>query len=244
MNGLLELFRRRKEPEREAPAESRPVRFRARGFSFLLEDLPGGRPWRILDLGEADNVNLNFFAGQGARYTVESLYRGILPCRRSGTFDVDCLARRQDFLRFDSRTEFDAILAWDLLDYLPPGGLDLVASRLAPVAGPSTLLYSVVSREPKLPPRPARCRIVDGETVEMTHETEVRTFPGPRYTQAQLDESLTPFRVERSYLLKIHAQEVLLRTEDSTGSAREGVEEGSGQRERHRRSPERNFPSE
>ena len=209
MTSFLDRLRRRKaggEPEEESHG---PVRFRSRGLSFLLEDRRSRPAWRVLDLGEADNVNLNFFASRGARYAVEGLYRSIEPCRKADSWDLEALRARPDLLRFSSDTQFDLVIAWDLFDHLSGDVLALVADRLLPVSHGTTLVYSIVSREPRLPHHPARCRVVDEETIEMLHAEDSRPLPSPRYTQTQLDRHLEPFHVVRSYLLKIHAQEMI-----------------------------------
>lgn len=209
MSPFLDLLRRRKRGDTEGEDDG-SVRFRSRGLTFLLEDRSPRAPWRVLDLGEADNINLNFFTSRGAEYAVEGLYRSLEPCRKANSYDVECVRGLEDLLRFRDATCFDLILAWDLFDRLPSGVHELVARRLVPMSHEGTLLYAIVSREPRLPGRPAKCRIVDEETIEMSDTEEPRPLPGPRYTQTQIDRNLDPFRVVRSYLLKIHAQEMIL----------------------------------
>ena len=212
MSSLRGLLGRRKDLPSEAEERS-PVRFRSRGLSHVLEARDRNAPWRVLDLGEADNGNLNFFASRGARYAVEGLSREIAPCRRAGSYDPECMRGIEGLLRFSPDTGFDLVVAWDLLDHLPIQGLDLVGKRLQPVCRPGALLYAIVSREAKLPLQPARCRVVDEDTIEMAHVDPTPHLPGPRYTQSQLDRHLGPFRVVRSYLLKIHAEEMILQAE-------------------------------
>lgn len=210
MTSLRRILGRREEPDPPTEDEPSGLRFHSRALTYLLEARDRHREWHVLDLGEADNENLGFFARRGAVYAVEGLYREILPCRRAEGYDPECLRRLDGMLRFPPGTGFDLIVAWDLLDHLSPAALDLVGERLRPVCRRGTLLYGIVSREPRIPARPARCRAIDGETIEVRWSDPAPAQEGPRYTQARLDAALDPLRVAHSYLLKMHAEEMIL----------------------------------
>ena len=191
------------------PSPAPTPAFRSWALADLLRSREADRRWRVLDLGSANHNNMSFFLGRGASYVVEALYATTAPCRVGGRFDAGSMRNLPDLLRFPPDARFDAILAWDLLDYLGAAGLAVLGERLAPHCHPRTLLHAMVAREGKLPAQPARWEIVDEQTI--------RQWPqgGPlldavRLTDASLQRALGAFRVDRSYLLQNGLQEFLL----------------------------------
>ena len=192
-----------------APPPAPAPAFRSWALADLLRRREADRRWRVLDLGSANHTNMTFFVGRGASYVVEALYSTTAPCRFGGRFDAGCMRALPDLLQFTPETRFDAILAWDLLDYLGAPGLAVLGERLAPHCHARTLLHAMVAREGRLPAQPARWEIVDDHTI--------RQWPqgGPlldtvRLTDASLQRALGAFRVDRSYLLQNGLQEFLL----------------------------------
>ena len=191
------------------PASSPPPAFRSWALADLLRRREADRRWRVLDLGSANHNNMTFFVGRGASYVVEALYSTTAPCRAGGRFDAACMRSLPDLLRFTPETRFDAILAWDLLDYLGAAGLAVLGERLAPHCHPRTLLHAMVAREGKLPAQPARWEIVDEHTIrQWAHGGPL--LDAVRLTDASLQRALGAFRVDRSYLLQNGLQEFLL----------------------------------
>ncbi|HXT21244.1 MAG TPA: hypothetical protein VN923_10870 [Thermoanaerobaculia bacterium] len=206
----MRLWRARADalPPPEPPAVAPPP-FRSWALADLLRRREADRRWRVLDLGVATHNNMSFFVARGATYVVEALYATTAPCRVGGRFDAACMRALPDLLRFPPEARFDAILAWDLLDYLGAPGLAVLGERLAPHCHPRTLLHAMVAREGRLPAQPGRWEIVDEHTI--------RLWPhgGPlleavRLTDASLQRALGAFRVDRSYLLQNGLQEFLL----------------------------------
>jgi hypothetical protein len=195
-------------PTPEPPPAPAPA-FRSWALADVLRRREADRRWRVLDLGNANHNNMTFFVGRGASYVVEALYSTTAPCRGGGRFDAGCMRSLPDLLRFTPETRFDAVLAWDLLDYLGPAGLAVLGERLAPHCHPRTLLHAMVAREGRLPAQPARWEIVDDHTIRQWPQA------GPlldtvRLTDASLQRALGAFRVDRSYLLQNSLQEFLL----------------------------------
>jgi hypothetical protein len=192
----------------EPPAVAPPP-FRSWALADVLRRREADRRWRVLDLGSANHNNMSFFVGRGATYVVEALHATTAPCRLGGRLDAACMRALPDLLTFSPDIRFDAVLAWDLLDYLGPAGLAVLGDRLAPHCHPRTLLHAVVAREGKLPAQPGRWEIVDEHTIRQW------PVPGPllgavRLTDASIQRSLGAFRVDRSYLLQNGLQEFLL----------------------------------
>jgi hypothetical protein len=195
-------------PPPALPATPSPP-FRSWALGDLLRRREADRRWRVLDLGTANHNNMTFFVGRGASYVVEALYPTTAPCRMGGRFDAACMRALPDLLRFEADQRFDAILAWDLLDYLGAPGLAVLGERLAPHCHPRTLLHAMVAREGRIAAAPARWEIVDDHTIRYwPHEGPM--VGAVRLTDASLQRSLGAFRVDRSYLLQNGLQEFLL----------------------------------
>jgi len=191
------------------PPAAPPAPFRSWALADLLRRREADRRWRVLDLGNANHNNMAFFVNRGATYVVEALHATTAPCRAGGRLDAGAMRALPDLLRFPAEQRFDAILAWDLLDYLGAGGLAVIGERLAPHCHPRTLLHAMVAREGRLPAQPARWEIVDDHTIRHW------PYAGPaieavRLTDASIQRSLGAFRVDRSYLLQNGLQEFLL----------------------------------
>jgi hypothetical protein len=194
----------------EPPPPPPPEPFRSWALSDVLARRVADRPWRVLDLGSAYPTNLRFFAGHGASYAIEELYATVAPCRVAGKLDATSMRALPDLLTFASGTRFDAVFAWDLLDYLGHEGAAVVGERLAAYSHARTLIYVAVSREPRIPATPGRWEVVDERTMLNLRSEPAAVLPSPRFVDATLLRAFPGFRIHKSYLLKQQLQEYLL----------------------------------
>jgi hypothetical protein len=113
------------------------------GLKEFLELLEGAQCGRLLDLGTARQSTVSFFLDRGFRVSTEDLLRSWGEFRMasvsvnlepsSATEEISPIARAEGFLRQSlsyPSGEFDAILAWDVFDYLDRDLLPLVVARL------------------------------------------------------------------------------------------------------------------
>jgi hypothetical protein len=119
---------------------------RSVGFSEFIKWMARDEGLSILDLGSTSPANITFFIGLGHRFHQEDLLRVasdkslIVPDGNgSKTFDVDRFLN--DNLRFEPE-EFDAVLFWDLADYLPEALVKPVVERIHMSMKPSAMLFS------------------------------------------------------------------------------------------------------
>jgi hypothetical protein len=187
-----------------------PPPFRSWALSDVLRRRQADRAWRVLDLGSANPINLAFFAARGATYTVEELWATVAGCRTAGVLDAARMRALPDLLSFSPATQFDAIFAWDLVDFVGPGGAAVIGERLAPHCHSRTLLYLAVSREPRIAAQPGHWEVVDGETVLHLPATPGGVQACPRFLDSSLLRAFSSFRIHKSYLLKHGLQEYLL----------------------------------
>jgi hypothetical protein len=154
----------------------------------------------VLDLGPARPENVAFFARLPCRLHVEDLYRTLAGRRGAGLPD--------DILQLPLETRLDAVLAWDLFDYLDADLLRALAPRLADLCRPGALLFALVSYLGTIPDRPLDFRLGDGDL--LLYGPSPRRRPGPRHAARELEKLLAGFQFQSSYLLRNGYQEFLL----------------------------------
>lgn len=128
------------------PVPGERVQRRSTGFSEFIKWMAREEGLSILDLGATSPANITFFIGLGHRFHQEDMLRLaadkslVLSNGDSGTtFDVDRFLH--DNLRFE-REEFDAVLFWDLADYLPEPLVKPVIERIHVGMKPGAILFS------------------------------------------------------------------------------------------------------
>jgi hypothetical protein len=116
------------------------------GFNEFIKWMAQEEGLSVLDLGSTSPANITFFIGLGHRFHQEDLLRLasdrslMVPDGSGGnTFDVDRFL--DDNLRFQ-REEFDAVLFWDLADYLPEPLVKPVIERIHLSMKPASMLFS------------------------------------------------------------------------------------------------------
>jgi hypothetical protein len=120
--------------------------------------------------------------------------------------------RFDELLRFPDDTRFDAVLIWDLVNYLERREVAALARRLARFCRPGALLFALISILKQIPADPVRFRILDQEHLAYECRTAA-VRPCPRYSPAELNELLRGFRLDRSFLMRHGVQEYLFARE-------------------------------
>ena len=122
------------------------VQRRSTGFGEFIKWMAREEGLSILDLGSTSPANITFFIGLGHRFHQEDLLRLaadkslIVPDGNGGTtMDVDRFLNEN--LRFE-RLEFDAVMFWDLADYLPEPLVKPVIERIHVGMKPGAMLFS------------------------------------------------------------------------------------------------------
>ena len=125
-----------------------------------------------LDLGATSPANITFFIGLGHRFHQEDVLRLasdkslIVPNGEGGkTVDVDRFLREN--LSFE-RQAFDAVMFWDLADYLPEPLVKPVIERIHVAMKPSAILLSFFHTKDAGPEAPFyRYNIAAKDTLEL-----------------------------------------------------------------------------
>lgn len=148
------------------------VQRKSTGFSEFMKWLAREEGLSVLDLGATSPANITFFIGLGHRFHQEDLLRLasdkslIIPNSEGGkTIDIDRFLGEN--LRFE-RQEFDAVMFWDLADYLPEPLVKPVIERLHIAMKPGAIMLSFFHTKDAGPEAPFyRYNIASKDTLEL-----------------------------------------------------------------------------
>ena len=149
---------------------------RSTGFSEFLKWMAREEALSVLDLGSTSPANITFFIGLGHRFHQEDVLRlssdkSLIVSNGQGekTFDVDRFLDQN--LRFE-RQEFDAVMFWDLADYLPEPLVKPVIERIHVGMKPGAILFSFFHTKDAGAQAPFyRYNIASKDTLEMQPST-------------------------------------------------------------------------
>jgi hypothetical protein len=163
----------------------------------------------LIDLGPAIGSNVSFFGEQlGCTLHVEDLFSGVGRLSSAGA-QGEILPMLASCLAHETAS-VDAVIAWDLFDYLTPEEAAVLAARLVRVLRPGGLVMACFTTTVLDRLAYRKYIIEDGE--HLRH----RWLPYSRSAQRVLyardvDRLFTPLEVVESHLLMHHQRETLLR---------------------------------
>jgi hypothetical protein len=195
---------------REDPGGSAPeAGHRSLALKELLDSLRPGSRHSVLDLGPSVAANVRFVAAFSSRVRIADLVRSMAaePVESRRPEATPALFER--LLPIAPEEKFDAVLAWDVFDYMRPDQVSCLAERLGRACRPDAPVLVFVSTRRTIPATPLRYRIVDPENVAHDGPREP-TRPCPRYGQHDIRRLMPAFSVRRSFLLRTGIQEFLL----------------------------------
>ncbi len=145
---------------------------RSTGFNEFIKYISRQESLRILDLGATSAANITFMTGLGHNFHQEDLLRlsadkDLLVASDKGetAFDADKFLR--DNLNFE-REEFDAVMFWDIADYLPEPLIKPVIERVHVGMKPGSILLAFFHTKDAGPQEPFyRYHIASKEGVDM-----------------------------------------------------------------------------
>lgn len=166
----------------EAKPAARPhaqrISRRSTGFTEFTRSLTGFENLAVLDLGPTSSANISFLTGFGGRVYNEDILRA--------SRDPDYLTRAEDGTeKLDPQTffadnlnhpegRFDAILCWDIPDYLDEVLVKPMVERIHKILKPKGMLLAFFHTKDAGPDSPyCRYHIADRETLELE--------PGPDF---------------------------------------------------------------
>ncbi len=154
------------------PVLGQRISRRSTGFNEFVKYISHQDGLRILDLGATSPANITFMTGLGHKFHQEDLLRlsadkDLMISNDNGekTFDTERFLREN--LNFE-REEFDAVMFWDLADYLPELLVKPVIERVHIGMKPGSILLAFFHTKDAGPQEPFyRYHIVSKEAVDM-----------------------------------------------------------------------------
>jgi hypothetical protein len=148
------------------------VQRRSTGFGEFMKSIAREEGLNILDLGPTSPANITFFIALGHRFHQEDVLRlasdkSLIVSNSDGQKSIDVDRFLRENLCFE-RDEFDAVLFWDLADYLPEPLVKPVIERIHVAMKPTAILFSLFHTKDAGPAVPFyRYNIAAKDTIEM-----------------------------------------------------------------------------
>jgi 2-polyprenyl-3-methyl-5-hydroxy-6-metoxy-1,4-benzoquinol methylase len=191
------------------------------GLKEFLWNLEGLGRGSLLDLGPAWQTTLSFFIERGFRVTSEDILRAWaefqakeeargkeeLTAEDYAQRTPEALAKKflSENLQFAS-SSFDAMLLWDVLDYLEPTLAKLVVAHLTEMLRPGGVVLAMFHS--KKPEGFQRYRVMDTNTVQVLGTKAI--LPAQRlYQNREIQELFGRFRSLKSYVGRDQLRETL-----------------------------------
>jgi hypothetical protein len=191
------------------------------GLKEFLWNLDGLGRGTLLDLGPAWQTTLTFFIERGFRVTSDDLLRSWkafldeeevrLKNAVAASDDVDLTAAGravrflQDNLKYPP-SSFDAVLLWDILDYVEPTVAKQCAACLSELLRPGGILFAMFHS--KKPDSFQRYRVADSSTLQVISATPL--CPAQRvYQNREIQDLFGRFRTMKSFVGRDQLRETL-----------------------------------
>lgn len=200
------------------PLESNRV---SNGLKEFLWNLDGLERGALLDLGPAWQTTLSFFIERGFRVSSEDILRAwkqfLTDEERRLREDADAResldmtpnGRAARFLTDNlqyARRSFDAVLLWDLLDYLEPALVKQMVTKLEELLRPGAVVFAMFHS--KKPEGFQRYRVMDSNTLQVVPTAVL--CPAQRvYQNREIQDLFGRYRTLKSFVGRDQLRETL-----------------------------------
>jgi len=193
------------------------------GLKEFLWNLDGLGRGTLLDLGPAWQTTLSFFIERGFRVSSEDILRAwkeflveeegklreATGRAAQHTLDVTPSARAARFLEANLQypnSSFDAVLLWDLLDYLEPLVAKQMVANLTELLRPGGVVFAMFHS--KKPEGFQRYRVVDSTTLQVISSPVL--CPAQRvYQNREIQDLFSRYRTVKSFVGRDQLRESL-----------------------------------
>ena len=184
----------------------------SRGLEEFFNYIRGQSGLTILDFGGATQQNVNFITSLGHRIYSENFLQAL---RESFTTDADQSnsKRIEHFLHqaldYPER-QFDAVLIWDVLEYLAPALLTAVVERLQKIVQPQSYMLAFFHSDDKLDAVPYYTfRIQDVNLLQVDQHGSRR--PAQLFNNRSLERLFGRFESVKFFLTREQLREVIIK---------------------------------
>jgi hypothetical protein len=191
------------------------------GLKEFLWNLDGLGRGSLLDLGPAWQTTLSFFIERGFRVSSEDLLRSwkAFLTEEETRLREDASAREtldmtpggraarflQENLRYP-RVSFDAVLLWDLLDYLEPALVKQIVATLTELLRPGGVVFAMFHS--KKPEGFQRYRVLDSNTLQVVSSALICP-PQRVYQNREIQDLFGRYRTVKSFVGRDQLRETL-----------------------------------
>ena len=159
------------------------------GVAALFDGLVKDRCHSVLDLGQADDSSLTVYG----RFARRMRFADLLSASATGGWTTALAAVPEQ-----PELPYDLVLAWDVLDRLPPEARPLLVARLAEVGSAHARVHLMVDASQRTTAPPLRFSLLDVNVMRW----QPTGPPRPRWPQllpAEVERVLRPFVVVRGF---------------------------------------------
>ena len=166
------LFGSRRQSADDDIVPGQKISRRSTGFGEFIRGISREEDLKILDLGSTSPANITFMTGLGHRFQQEDLLRlasdkSLVVPNGDGGSGIDVNRFLRDNLSFE-REEFDAVMFWDLADFLPEPLVKPVIERIQIAMKPGGSMLAFFHTKDAGPDAPFyRYNIVSKDTLEL-----------------------------------------------------------------------------
>ncbi len=197
------------DPAFTARPSSGPERHPSQALKLLVARLESRPRSRVLDLGPAVGRNVAFLAGFSCKLFIADLHQTLFPGAAGALSPTSLASRLARDLPAIEGGPMDAILAWDLINYLEPPEIEALGVELRRYCRTGTTLFTMISTLKEMPGRARSFEIADRDTLIYGDAGGVGRL-SPRYKEPDLSRLLPDFKVETTFLLRNGMQEYVL----------------------------------
>ena len=191
------------------------------GLKELLWNLDGLGRGKLLDLGPAWQTTLSFFIERGFRVSSEDIlhgWKGFLTEEEARlredpsaieTLDMTPRGRAARFLTENlqyPKATFDAVLLWDLLDYLEPTLAKQMVANVTELLRPAGVVFAMFHS--KKPEGFQRYRVADSNTLQVISTASI--CPAQKvYQNREIQDMFSRYRTMKSFVGRDQLRETL-----------------------------------
>jgi hypothetical protein len=183
------------------PPEGRETTRVSNGLKEFLWNLDGLGRGTLLDLGPAWQTTLSFFIERGFRVSSEDILRGW----KGFLAEEEATRFLAENLQY-ARTTFDAVLLWDLLDYLEPALVKQIVASLTELLRPGGVVFAMFHS--KKPEGFQRYRVLDSNTLQVVASPAI--CPAQKvYQNREIQDLFGRYRTMKSFVSRDQLRETL-----------------------------------
>ena len=192
--------------------------FKAPGFELVAQQIATWRRPAIFDLGSPCRANVEYLSQYSCILHIGDMFRVLAEepemSAPEDEFDLEGELERdlegvvERLIAYRDGTRFDAVFAWDLLDYLDEPTSRALMRRIGHYCRTGTLVYLTTSNREVIPDQPGRFTIVDEQHLRF-QRMGAGTRNGMRHSPRALERIMPGFRLQHSFLLGYELQDYL-----------------------------------